>query len=840
MRNQLCVLGAFVAVCASAAADPLNLCDWEWKHVTASAAGSEPAGAWNPDTGRFMVYGGYMNGWSPETWEFDGQKWIRLDASTPRILGSVSSTEVWPRASMAYDEKRHKMCLALYYPRMGDRAASAELFEWQGGAWKLKTALPSDFQSTFVFARIHLVFDHAAGKLLVVNSLNSGDESFKRPMTGWYFDGDQFSPVAFSPDAYWTLYSQVTSDPVRRTVLLTAAWPGEPGNVHETNGSTLNPVTPFPLGPASQFPPSPTDPGNRMWGMASYYSPLHSGVVQVGGISGVFYPGQIDPEFMPNKPNGNTAAWNGSQWQVLSEASPRISGAIACFDSANSRGLLFGGRELLTEQNALGRQICLRTGAVWEFDQGEWSSLTSPPPGALMSRFAAQIDPRSGRLVVANAVRELGVGQFRQSEWDGTRWRIGPSSLNVLPLAPDDEFRMVWDPAGERMVAIVRLKNTTTSAVLFRTLAFDGTYWSQIGNDRLGMANWRLVTNTTEGKVWLTDQGQTPGVFELSGPDGNTWVQKSSMTSTFSLGSSNIDAYFDDVRNRIVLVGNPIGSPSLQTQEFDGENWTAPTVSSPFVSSIQRNTNRNWNPLLRSVVAVNWQVGRTASQTSDATPLGFPRNSDHRLAIWNGTSWQIINDGGAHPADAGYIWQDQQSGKWFSYGGTPRSDIWELVPITGDRFVRQPGDAIGYAGRNISTSFEFRGGVGAVSYSWRVNGVPITASPTVNGNTVSGWNKPTISITGLKTGTNATLDCAITAGCETYVTQPVRLFATCLGDLNGDSMVDDADFVIFVSCYDNYYTPDDKPLCRLDNSSQVTDDNDFLVFVAAYQAGACP
>jgi hypothetical protein len=350
------------------------------------------------------------------------------------------------------------------------------------------------------------------------------------------------------------------------------------------------------------------------------------------------------------------------------------------------------------------------------------------------------------------------------------------------------------------------------------------------------MLNWRLVTNSLEGKVWLTDQGQNGGVFEWSGPDGNTWAQRSAAKSVI-IQSASFEAYFDDARNRVVVVGNP-NPGALYTQEYDGASWSAPVVTSSFSSSLQRGWGKNWNPLLRAVVAVNYQPFRAGF--GDSSPRGFPRNSDHRLAKWNGTSWQIINDGGAHPADAGYIWQDQQSGKWFSYGGTPRSDIWELVPLIGDRFMRQPSDAIGYPGRNIAASFEFHGGVGAVTYSWRVNGVPITGSPTVNGNVVSGWGKPTISITALKPGTDATLDCLITTSCDSYVTRPIRLFATCRGDLNGDSIVDDADFALFAECYDMYYPPDDKPLCRLDDSNQVTDDKDFLVFVAAYDAMICP
>lgn len=59
--------------------------------------------------------------------------------------------------------------------------------------------------------------------------------------------------------------------------------------------------------------------------------------------------------------------------------------------------------------------------------------------------------------------------------------------------------------------------------------------------------------------------------------------------------------------------------------------------------------------------------------------------------------------------------------------------------------------------------------------------------------------------------------------------------ATCLCDLNVDGMVDDADFVIFVSSYDLL----EDPLGDF-NGDGVADDADFVTFVAAYNELICP
>lgn len=65
----------------------------------------------------------------------------------------------------------------------------------------------------------------------------------------------------------------------------------------------------------------------------------------------------------------------------------------------------------------------------------------------------------------------------------------------------------------------------------------------------------------------------------------------------------------------------------------------------------------------------------------------------------------------------------------------------------------------------------------------------------------------------------------------------------CKGDLNGDGMVDDADFSIFVVAYDVLDCTDAlmSPGCPSDfNGDAVVDDADFSIFVVAYEALLCP
>ncbi len=67
--------------------------------------------------------------------------------------------------------------------------------------------------------------------------------------------------------------------------------------------------------------------------------------------------------------------------------------------------------------------------------------------------------------------------------------------------------------------------------------------------------------------------------------------------------------------------------------------------------------------------------------------------------------------------------------------------------------------------------------------------------------------------------------------------------ALCLGDLNGDFLVDDADFVIFAGAYDILLCPTNPALtcCPADfNHDGLVDDADFVLFAGAYDALICP
>ncbi|MFN9974100.1 MAG: hypothetical protein ACK58T_29805, partial [Phycisphaerae bacterium] len=84
---------------------------------------------------------------------------------------------------------------------------------------------------------------------------------------------------------------------------------------------------------------------------------------------------------------------------------------------------------------------------------------------------------------------------------------------------------------------------------------------------------------------------------------------------------------------------------------------------------------------------------------------------------------------------------------------------------------------------------------------------------------------------------------APTAVFETLQTNLACDAVPCVGDLNNDSLVDDADFVIFAEAYNILDCADPlmPPGCPADlNNDGFVDDADFVLFAEAYNQLLCP
>ncbi|MGH7242736.1 MAG: hypothetical protein ACREJD_04905 [Phycisphaerales bacterium] len=81
----------------------------------------------------------------------------------------------------------------------------------------------------------------------------------------------------------------------------------------------------------------------------------------------------------------------------------------------------------------------------------------------------------------------------------------------------------------------------------------------------------------------------------------------------------------------------------------------------------------------------------------------------------------------------------------------------------------------------------------------------------------------------------------VIGGTVNDITYSSIAISSCPADLNGDDVVDDADFVIFAAAYNTLLCPDAPAPCNADlNGDNVVDDADFVIFAAAYNELLCP
>lgn len=132
----------------------------------------------------------------------------------------------------------------------------------------------------------------------------------------------------------------------------------------------------------------------------------------------------------------------------------------------------------------------------------------------------------------------------------------------------------------------------------------------------------------------------------------------------------------------------------------------------------------------------------------------------------------------------------------------------------------------------LQTEYVYRGGPLAIEF--RVDGIfgtSTTADAQTNSAAAAG-------------AANATSSNATTSnGGAALIIRLAYVTGACVGDLNADTFVDDADFVLFAVAYNilDCADPSMPAGCPADlNTDSVVDDLDFVIFAAAYNELLCP
>lgn len=225
------------------------------------------------------------------------------------------------------------------------------------------------------------------------------------------------------------------------------------------------------------------------------------------------------------------------------------------------------------------------------------------------------------------------------------------------------------------------------------------------------------------------------------------------------------------------------------------------------------------------------------------------------IARWDGLGWSPIAAGIDSFVFALATLTDGSLaiGGDFEYADNDLSRHWAIWrQAWGPVLNAQPRDASTCTGGSASFSAGAEGS-GDLSYRWQWKPSSEAGWSDLSDGVNAHMSRPAVEVTASSTsevsihvlwgvGGDIGVRCVVSNECSESATLPASLLV-CLADLDCSSLVDDADFVVFVGSYDVLDCQDAAMPsgCPSDfNGDGVVDDADFIFFVGAYNRLLCP
>ncbi|MBL9000655.1 MAG: hypothetical protein JNK25_05910 [Phycisphaerae bacterium] len=502
---------------------------WTAEDVLAPPARSRHAMAFDEARQRLVLFGGQGSSSSMnDTWEWDGDVWIRLTPS--------ESPPVRYGHTMAYDAARQRVVLFGGFGGSGTPARLRDTWTWDGTAWTLASNIgPS---ARFDSAMAYSAFNE---RIILVGG-NTGTTAAAEV---WQWNGTTWTQLQTPTTAGWTSRSghAMAYDSARGRLVLFGGVSGSTylSDLWEWAGAAW---TRFETaGPAARS------------GLAMYFDPANLRTVVYGGVGASYF--------------GDTWEWSGTAWTPRVETLPsaRTLAAMAEFGTTG-RLLLFGGSTAAGTSNE-----------TWEWMSGRWSQRVVTGPAARIGHKMAY-DVQRGRIVLFGGSVSGGVVRDTH-EWTGSQWIA--RNLSAADSPPSRQRHgMAYDALHQRTV----LFGGTGVGLTADTWSFDGTRWTilvpagtgrptvRVGpamafdplRGQIVMFGGRSTTNTALDETWILEN--------------LTW--RLAVPSARPSARSDAAIAFDGTRGTAVLSGGfGPSSNTTDTWEWDGTTWFSPSIASP-------------------------------------------------------------------------------------------------------------------------------------------------------------------------------------------------------------------------------------------------------------------
>jgi len=519
---------------------------------------------------------------------------------------------------------------------------------------------------------------------------------------------------------------------------------------------------------------------------------------------------------------------------------------------------------------------------------GQWLSTRGGDFNSTVRAFA-QYD---GQLIAAGEFNSVGsVSSTRAARWDGASWTSMsvPNMTSAYSLAVHDgDLYLGGNHVGAPPITYLR--------------RFDGSNWVASGASfsSVAGAHPRAVRALGEyqGKLALgggfADSAQT--LLNVGLWDGAAWGS----LGTSITGSAASMAVF---RGELIVGGASVQfylSPNTNQNSllrYDGTSWHAvlpPNATGFAVNALFVHNDRliigstgqvvfnafSYGPL------ASWDGTTLSALGEEISSIAGPRsvrcigayNGDlvvggqfdqiggiaaHGLARWNGTSWNAFagefGEGLNGVPEVLAVSHDELivGGTFFHAGGISSRNFARWTDDPKPWVVVSPASQTFNNGLTLALNSTLAIGYANSTYQWQRNGVDLANGPggaSPGGGDVWGasgvvtWGADGESvwliISGVQPSDAGEYTVRFSNTCHDVVSATATItINTCLGDLNGDALVNDQDFEIFARAYDKRACrlPEGLPFpCLSDlNGDSVVDDADFQIFIVAYDAMIC-
>ncbi len=519
----------------------------------APSARTSPAMAYDSHRQRVVLFGGLNTHRQPDTWEWDGYRWLKR---TPKLSPPPRS-----HAAMAYDSRRKRIVL---FGGAGNTGPLKDTWEWDGTTWTQRsTAGPSARWSHA------MAYDSARGVVV----LFAGTGGYVHPYYDlWEWNGSTWKGRAVTIGYARQEHSMVYDPHRRRTVIFGGRFQSTILNdTIEWDGSKWIAQNPA------------TRPGLTTEHAMAYDLRRRRTILASGRYIGA---------------RQECWEWNGATWaRTALQTAPRsrYHHAMTWVGAGPKLGacvFLYGGHRL---------NECLDD--TWIYNANTWTRVIHDfSPGKRWMHCLAADTKRNwiflfggNKLLIHQPVNETWV-------WNGQTW--GKSGASIAPPARN-EAAMAYDPDRDRMILFGGYAGAARFADTWE-LDPPRLLWTNLTKTSRPPARFGTAM------VYYPDRKQ---MVMFGGHDGktmmnDTWIMdyyNSSRTwhrespKTSPPGRFRHKMVYDASRKRVVMFGGASWRSAFfnDAWEWDGENWTKinpPSPPSPrfsFSMAYNRNTKRN-------------------------------------------------------------------------------------------------------------------------------------------------------------------------------------------------------------------------------------------------------